>query len=270
MRRLFTGILLAGCLLPLSAEVEAIGSYAGSVRPFLGSDYSHLRADLQNPAYFGPGGVVASTFSFLPAVATIDAADLAGTDIFFLTEPGALSGSAVTAVHNYVLSGGKLVLVSDSGSDPGIKAVMGALDGGTLSGSAGINGVGGSIVGSGLATNGPFGTATAPLGLSLHTTIVPGASTTVIVTDGTPEYGEIARGALGPGSGAVAIMGDVSWMNYFIGPGATLATTDTNRIMALNFMAATGPSSVPEPGSISLLLIVLGISVRGFIRSRQR
>lgn len=237
---------------------ETIGSYSDSSRPFLGSNYDNLRAKLTNPANFGPGGVSPATFSFSPAIVSITAANLSGLDFFFLTEPGALAASAVTDLRSFVLGGKNLVLVTDSGGNPGINAILGALDGGSLGNSGGDNGLVGAIVGTGLSTNGPFGNLSGDFGASIHRIINPGSASTVIGRSsgagGTPLLIEMVPGALGAGSGAVIAMGDVLFMDFFISPASLQANTNNDNL-ALNWFAnaAGGVNKVPEPSTLLLL-----------------
>src|SRR5437773_1754743 len=80
------------CLSASAGNID-IGSLDGgrSARPFLGGDFDNIRADLLNPANFGPSGINQSTVSFAPAVSTITPANLAPLEVFVLTETNALS-----------------------------------------------------------------------------------------------------------------------------------------------------------------------------------
>ena len=244
------------CSVTLSAGVITIGS-TNSGRPFLGSNYDNLRGILSDPAKFGPGGVVTNSVAFASAIGAITAPALAGYQIFFLTEPGALSSGEITALQTAVLAGMALVAVADSGGNSGISSLLAALDGGSMSGvGGGQSSTAAFVAGSGLSTGGPFGAVSGTLGSSALTPTTPGtASTTILTNSGSVLTIEMAPGALGAGSGAVIVMGDVLWMNYFVGAGGgsggTLYGDTKHAIMASNWIGAVG--AVPEPSTFALL-----------------
>src|SRR5215469_17024627 len=149
-----SAILALPILFTGTASATVIGSFDGSrsARPLNGPNYTNLVTDLENPVNFGPGGIAPNSITFSAPIATATAAALAGDNVFFLTEvdsPG-LTAPEITVLKNFVLAGGELVLVTDSGQPPtnGVSQMLTALDGGSASGFGGPTGQNaGSIVG---------------------------------------------------------------------------------------------------------------------------
>lgn len=79
--------------------------------------YSQMRADLLNPAKFGPSGSVHRTVVIAPGVPTITGSDLAGCSVFFTSVfTGALSGSEAHALKAAYGRGMRVITDADSDS----------------------------------------------------------------------------------------------------------------------------------------------------------
>lgn len=79
--------------------------------------YDQLRADLLDPAKFGPTGTVHRTVVIEPGVPTITTADLAGCNVFFTSVfTGALSGSEASALA-FAWRHKGMALITDADSD---------------------------------------------------------------------------------------------------------------------------------------------------------
>lgn len=279
VHRRWTLALLVACV-AWPSQAFVIGSYnsAKSSRPFLGADFDNLRANLSNPANFGPGGTVTQAVSYAPAVGSINAATLAGYDLFVLTEPFGMAAQERTDLTNWVYGGGCLVIQTDSGLPLGNNAdlVLNALDGGHINGFNGNSGGGvGLIVASTNSSNGPFGNLLgATFGASPGSPITPGSKTTIVgrtQSNTVNLLGEIPLGALGAGAGGVLIATDVLFMDFFVPPG-TLYPNSNNGLLFMNFVAAQAngtphpDGTIPEPGSMALL----GLGCVAFWRRRRQ
>ena len=227
-----------------------IGSFDGSRtgRPFAGSDFDNLRGMLLDPNNFGPAGIVAEVVTLQPPVAAVDAATLAGYDVFFITEVTSLAVGEISALQAWVAGGGVLIMESNStpASRPGAHLMLQALDGGAVVDPMG-GGSGGTVGVFVASLSGPFGAISAgdTFASSPGSTLVPGSLTTLLGTNaGLSEIGVIAAGTLGPTAGGVLVATDVLFMDYFVPP-ATLSGNQNNARLFMNFVASA-PVNAPS------------------------
>lgn len=259
LRLFLAAVLLAVGSVSASAAPLVIGTTTNAGRWLSDPYYSSLRAALLDPANFGSDGVVDRAVEFASPADTITDEYLSGLDVFFLNEPyNPLLASEVQALKDFVLGGGSLVMVSESGGNSAISAVLAALDGSSLMdahvGAEGSNVF--PVTGSSSLLDGPFGSlAGQALGGSPGAPILLGTHSSAVATYGPAVVvSEIPPDALAPGSGRVLTLGDVLFMNYFVpGHPSAFAPDDENLILALNYFAAVanGGGQVPpvEPGN---------------------
>jgi hypothetical protein len=272
LRRL--ACLALGTLACVSAQAVGeyrVGGTVSSIAPNSGcwawdqDCVADFRGALENPAYFGPAGVVKRTISTV-SLNTVDAASLAGVNMFIATWMADFDFSAaqVDAVKSFFLGGGDLFLLQDdSGHD-----VIGEALGLSTTGSSGAVSNGGAPL-----YDGPFGIATdvtqhylvgqldEAAVLALGGTVA-GRNANDQVTSAYWKAGEYA-----PGAGALFINADIDMIatTTFCGLavcGATYDPLNSNGIFALNtfafLQASGGTPPIPEPGSYALLLLGLG------------
>jgi hypothetical protein len=235
-----------------------------------GTQLAPYRAALEDPAYFGPAGVVPVQI-VTSTLAAIDAGTLAGLNGFIAPWPSDsdYSPAQVTAIVNFFLAGGDLILLEDdSGHD-----VIGQALGIPTSGSNGSVSNGGAPM-----FNGPFGLA---VNVTQNGNVGQFAAADIAShggsVGGTNAAGQItaafwAPGAYAPGAGALIMMGDVDMWSAFGGAvyGPGLAGMDDNGRFALNstaFVVTASPLAVPEPGSLALLF---GFASAGLVLVRKR
>ena len=217
--------------------------------------YSRFRAALLDPANFGPAGTIDRSVTIRPAIAVIDAAGLAGCDIFFFNEVAAAPSAAeLTALMTAVNAGMKLIADGDSSIPNGLNAVLGAMGGGRAASGAASCGNGatdGSISAvDDVATNGPFGDVRGgTFATSPSLVVTPAASDDTLVTCTGIVRILVPAGALSASSGAVMAGGDPSASDFFF-PGGAFANAN-NKTMYLNFVAS---GSAPAPTTTDLTL----------------
>ena len=228
-----------------------------------GSYIAGFRSALENPANFGPGGVVNQSISTVN-LNTLDNASLSGVNMFVATWMYDLDVNAaqLSALTSFFLNGGDLFLLQDDSDHDAVGQALG-LQTSASSGSVSNGGV--------PLYDGPFGVAkdVAQLYLvgQLNAAAIAATGGTVAGTnaDGQITSAYWARGAFAPGSGAMFINADIDMIattNFCGLPvcGATYAPLNDNGIFALNTFAfiQRGGGTVPEPGTIALLLAGLG------------
>ncbi len=269
------GILLTGIVSSCAQAQIVFGSFDASrtPRPFSGSAYSNIRADLANPANFGSAGLMPETVTFAPDIKKANTASLSGIDVFIVAEADSLSNAEVSALRNFVLSGNSLIITSDTLSFLGANKLVKALDGGKIGNPSGgaQRAKSGKIKGSGLATQGPFGAL--DFGVRFASTeaetLTPGSHTTILgANHKIAELGEIEPEALGPGAGSVLIATDVLFTNLLVPP-ATYAGNKNNAILFENFVARSRGAAVPEPSACALFA-GLGAFGMGLLARRRR
>ncbi|MEZ6070305.1 MAG: hypothetical protein R3C10_08500 [Pirellulales bacterium] len=258
-------------------------------RDFGGPDYENIWSQLNDPANFGPGGIVPHSVALAPAIPVATTEALAGLDIFVMSEVYMpMSADEANAIAQFVRNGGCLVIISDTlhatnppggnGTVPG-NMVLSLLDGTTilpydLSGpqTATAGTISGLMAG---ITDGPFGT----LGLgdsfaaSWHTPLSPGSAAAAIgARNGSTVLAAIDAGALGEGAGAVLIAGDVLFSDAFVPPGDNggVVESEANATLFLNFVAkhASMLPNVPEPSSV-VLLTMASVALLPAMRRRR-
>jgi hypothetical protein len=273
-------LLTAVCgLIATSANAYVIGGPAAAFQPDNfgwtwegGAFVTDLRTALQNPANFGPGGVVP-----VPITTTnvnMAAADpFAGLDGFIVpwwSRPQSSPYNA--AVVSFFLGGGDLIILQDSGTDipPGRDGVGAALGVPTVgqTGVTPVNGIAPLFVG-------PFGTAnniTQGGGeegfLSEADVLARGGTIVGRNTENQVIAAFWGANQYAPGAGALIIVADIDMFTTQ----ATFAPLDDNGIFTLNAFAflvtSTAPIGVPEPGTGALL--VASLIAAGFVVRRRR
>lgn len=267
-------ILTTVALVVLSAASHAAYVVGGASQTLISSsgewawDGTYMqpfRAALENPAYFGPGGVVNQSIS-TTTLNTVDAASLSGIDMFVGTWIADGQAAPIeTAILNFFLGGGDLWLLQDDANHDGLGAALGIStspsDGSPSNGSAPL-------------FDGPFGTATDVRQLYL----VGQLNEVAILALGGTVSGRNASnqvtsaywtaGTFAPGAGALFITADID-MIANTGTqcglptcGASYSPLNSNGIYALNtmsFLQQNGGSSVPEPGSLALFGLAMTV-----------
>jgi hypothetical protein len=270
IRHLLAGATLALC--GLTAQAYTIGGAAQSLISFSGdwawdgAYITGLRTALENPANFGPTGIVNRSITTAD-LAVVDSTTLAGVNMFVGTwvEDSQAAGFS-TAVRDFFLGGGDLFLLQDD-------SVHDAL--GTALGISTTASTGSVSNGAAPLFDGPFGVAT---DVTQHYNVgkldeaeilakggrVAGRNVEGEVTSAYWKAGEYA-----PGAGALFIVADIDMISTttFCGLavcGADYTAMNSNARYALNtfsFLQENGGTPVPTPGTLVLAgsaLLLLG------------
>lgn len=239
-----------------------------------GAYITGFRGALENPAYFGPAGIVNQSIATVN-LTTIDAASLAGVNMFVATwiYDSDLNSSQVSAVKNFFLGGGDLFLLQDDSAHDVIGEALGL----STTGSSGSVSNGGAPL-----YDGPFGVAKDVMQLynvgQLDAAAVAALGGTVA---GTNAQGQItsaywAKGAFAPGSGALFINADIDMIATTTGCGlpvcgASYGPLNDNGIFALNtfaFIQKGGVPPIPEPSTYALM--AAGLAAVAWMSRRRR
>ncbi len=295
MRRL----CLVLCLVLSSAAGSAgagtmtLGGFNSSrvYRPFSGVEYDNIRGLLANPANFGPAGLADHSVVLGPDTSLVTPAYLAGVSVFIMTEvTNLLAPTEVSALEGFVRGGGCLVVITDTlhtsmpygmdGSFAG-NAVLAGLGGGSIAstdtiGQGGLTGAQNATAGTFLGVpgsstlSGPFGTLGAGVhfGGSFHNALTAGPNSRLLGTRaGSGILMEIPHGALGVGSGAVLVTGDILFADAFVPPASATLANENNATVLLNFLAACDCGcQVPEPASC----VLAGLALLGAVAMARR
>ncbi len=195
-----------------------------------------FRDAIADPANFGPGGTVTTTIETLE-LGTIDAASLNGADAFASTY-WFLNGTQATALREFFLTGGDLIIFNESASQLT-----------TQLGIRYVGGIGGEATGSGFPFEGPFGS---PQWVSLYAagalqeSDIDSANGTVLARNGQgrPVVAYWPAGAYAPDAGQLFIASDTELISTF-----GLADYDAmnfNAMFALNTVAHLSGGLSPQ------------------------
>lgn len=232
-----------------------------------------FRAALENPVYFGPGGVIEESITTV-TLGTIDATSLSAIDMFIAPwiydYDGPTFGSAVV---DFFLSGGDLFLLNDSSSWDYFGEILGI----PTTASSGSDSNGGAPL-----FDGPFGVAN---NVTQHYQVGQLDAADIAAQNGhvggTNIEGQItsafwAAGEYAVGAGALFIIADTDMIatTYGCGSpvcGATYAPLNDNGIYALNTFSFLQSNSgreisVPEPHSLALF----SVGLLGMVGLRRR
>jgi hypothetical protein len=274
LRTLFTSLALCGTLgfvAPAVAGTPAapyvVGGPTQALTPgssewaWNGSYIADFRAALQNPAYFGPSGVVDRSITTVD-LGAVNAGTLAGINMFVATWiPNVQFSAAQTqAVIDFFLAGGDLFLLQDDDEHDVIGRALGL----STTASTGSVSNGGAPL-----YDGPFGIAT---NVTQHYNVGQLNEAAVLALGGTVAgrnlSGQVtsaywAAGQFAPGAGALFINADIDMIANTGSQcgqpvcGARYAPLNNNGIFALNTFAFLqgqgGTPPIPEPGTYALL-----------------
>lgn len=270
---------LAGLAMALAAgssQAYVIGGPANtgsSSYGWTGPANEDLREALENPNFFGPGGVIEESVTTTD-ISFPSADPFAGVDGFI--SPWwfeSVSGPYEQAVVDFFLGGGDLWLLQDSQTEDGIGDLLGV----PTVGQTAITPVNGTAP----LFDGPFGVANdVEQGGGLEGYVseqdVLDANGTVIGRNTENQVIAAFWGAdqYAPGAGALIIVPDIDMFTTRATFGPELSDLDDNARFALNafaFLATSdapideGPNPVPLPGTLAL--VALGLLT---LRKRQR
>ncbi|USN99235.1 MAG: hypothetical protein H6810_00715 [Phycisphaeraceae bacterium] len=218
---------------PAAAQVYVIagpgpslntGSYSWATGEYL----TDFRAALENPDYFGPSGVVTTDIATLD-LDTVNVVTLSKVDAFISPFWFSADPAAVSAVQDFFLAGGDIILFNDT------VAVDSIADGLGLPTVPGPNGTQ-QMTGTGFPFDGPFGTPDQVTFFGLWGTLDGHA---IQITNGTilgrastghPTVAYWPAGAFEPDAGQMLIVTDID----------SIATAGVADYDALNFNAAFG------------------------------
>jgi hypothetical protein len=204
---------------------------------------AETRAYVQDPASFGPGGVVPRAFTVGPGVAVASAASLASADVFFTgwVPTGSYTAAERTALRDFVLGGGTLIATTDDTAHTMVDTF--GLTQGDGSGFPTVNTITNSTH---PIASGPFG-AVASFNQYFNTGHYPTLGPDAVEVGRNPQGTSLAvidPGVLGPGAGAVILVADVDVFsngNTAPGGGAVVNENLIKNIFAFAAAAATGP-----------------------------
>ncbi|MFC4701918.1 hypothetical protein ACFO4O_17365 [Glaciecola siphonariae] len=261
-------ILMAGLLLVLlpsfNASAYIVGGPSAAFQASNGSyawdgglNVVGFREALENPVYFGPGGIVNESISTVDIVP--DAAGLAGVDGFIV--PWWLTSES-TSFHadviDFFLNGGDLWLMQDSAGRDGIGAALGLPTVGQTAISP-VNGIAPLF-------DGPFGVAnniTQGGGEEGYISLndVLDNNGTVIGTNAENQVIAAAWGAgqYAAGAGSLIVVADIDMFTTQ----ADFSPLNDNGIFALNAFAflATSENPIDVPAPAGILIMGLAITV---------
>ena len=276
MKRIITTASLI--LLSFSAQAYVIGgasqaltSSSGAWNWENGAYLTDFKSALENPAFFGAGGVVEESLT-LTTLTTIDSTTLSTLDMFIAPwvsdGQGAVFG---TEVRDFFLGGGDLFLLQDDSSHD----ILGDLLGISTTASTGSVSNGGAPF-----FDGAFGTAT---DVTQHYAVGQLDSSAITAKNGTAVGtnvdGQVTSaywepGQYAVGAGALFVIADVDMIASTPPNGAiygpTLSDLNDNAVYALNtfsFIQGGGVVDVPEPSIIWLL--GSGLALIGFARRKS-
>lgn len=276
-RLLRLGLLAGAIALATFGAVAAdyvVGGAARSATPasvdwaWDGAYIAPFRGALENPANFGPAGIVNRSISTVD-LTTIDATALSSLSMFVATwiQDDNLSTGQVGAIRSFFLGGGDLFLLQDDSAHDVVGEALGLV----TSGSTGSVSNGGAPL-----YDGPFGLARDVAQLynvgQLDAAAVASFAGTVA---GRNAEGQVTsaywkRGQYAPGAGALFINADIDMIASTPGRcgapdcGALYSPLNDNGVFALNTFAfiqreGGNPPAIPEPSSYALMLIGLGL-----------
>ncbi|GAA6183559.1 hypothetical protein [Aliiglaciecola sp. NS0011-25] len=252
-------------LLPMSSvQAYLVGGPNSSFQTTNGSytwdggvNVSDFRTALENPLYFGAGGVVSESITTMDIIP--DAAGLAGVDGFIAPWWAVSESSAYHAdVIDFFLNGGDLWLMQDSSGRDGIGADLGIPTIGQTAISP-VNGIAPLF-------DGPFGVAnniTQGGGEEgfLSTADVLNANGSIIGTNTENQVIAAAWGAgqFAAGAGSLIVVADIDMFTTQ----AQFDPLNDNGIFALNAFAflATSEDPIGVPNVPTVMLIILGIGL---------
>jgi len=225
-----------------------------------------LRGALQNPAYFGPAGVINETITTV-SLNPINAGAFVGVDGFIAPWISvANSAPYEAAVVNFFLAGGDLWLLNDSTGRDGIAELLGVP-------TIGQNNPVSAVNGGAPLFNGPFGVAvniTQGGGeegfLSAADVAARGGTVAATNVQGNVIAAIWSPGQYAPGAGALIIVADVDVFTTQ----ASFNPLDDNGIFTLNtfafLQAPPPPPPVPAPGA----LVLFGLAAAALLSARRR
>jgi YD repeat-containing protein len=233
-----------------SFNVARSASVSGVSMSFVsGTMFSQAKTDLQNPANFGPTGIVPRPVTFGTGIQTITTAALTGVDVFVLNDTvSPLTASEVAALEQFVAEGGALLELSTW-----FASARPVLLGSFMSLFSNIPTAG--LTAAGLASPlamGAFGTVTAPVVLGGHRVFDwPGLATVIADHAQGRAVLSLQPGAGFSGLGRAVLIGDEEV--FASGhPTVNNYTAGQNKTVFLNtiaFLAQAPGFRIPPPAS---------------------
>lgn len=276
LKSIVAGLVLAGCA--GLAQAYVVGGASGAIASNSGEwawdgDYlANFRGALENPANFGPAGVVNRTIT-TTNLAVVNNATLAGLDMFVgaWNEDSQAAGFS-SAVRDFFLAGGDLFLLQDDANHDALGALLGI----ETAASTGTVSNGGAPL-----FQGPFGNAT---NVTQHYLVGQLSEAAILARNGTVA-GRNANnqvtsafwraGDYAPGAGSLFVIADIDMIATTLNSnsacpvslcGADYSAMNSNAIYALNtfsFLQQNGGNPVPVPGSVPLVALGLGLLAIG-------